>query len=138
MKIRVSLIGIASSLIAQSAIAQTTQPVTLQFRGTVGNQAFQCDKTYSIGTPATAVNPADFRFYVSDIALIDTQGRTVPVTLQQDQKWQHQNVALLDFENKTGMCTNGTTETNDRIVGTVPTGNYKGVKFTLGVPFFES
>ncbi|MCU0549657.1 MAG: metallo-mystery pair system four-Cys motif protein [Leptolyngbya sp. Prado105] len=137
MKIRVSLLvlSIVSFLIAQQATAQTTQPVTIQFQGRVGNQAFQCDTAYSLGTPATAVKPTDFRFYVSNVALIDAQGRSVPVTLKPDQKWQYQNVALVDFENKSGMCSNGTVETNDRIVGTVPKGTYKGVKFTLGVPF---
>lgn len=137
MKIGVSLFGlsIASCLMAQRVAAQETQPITIQFRGMAGQQVFRCDAAYSLGTPAISVNPTDFRFYVSEVALIDAQGRTVPVTLTQDQKWQYQNVALIDFENKSGMCSNGTIDTNDRIVGTVPKGTYKGVKFTLGVPF---
>jgi uncharacterized repeat protein (TIGR04052 family) len=32
-------------------------------------------------------------------------------------------------------CSNGTTATNDKIVGTVPTGKYRGIVFKLGVPF---
>jgi len=137
MKLRFSLLccSISSFLAAQSATAQLTQPVSIQFRGVVGSQSFQCNSTYSLGTPATSVAPADFRFYVSDVALIDAQGKAVPVTLTQDNQWQYQNVALIDFENKTGMCTNGTVETNDRVVGTVPKGNYKAIRFTLGIPF---
>ncbi|MBD2082936.1 MbnP family copper-binding protein [Leptolyngbya sp. FACHB-17] len=137
MRLRLSLFfgAIASLVSIPSATAQSSQPVSIQFRGLVGDQSFQCNSTYLLGTPSTSVAPADFRFYVSDVALIDAQGKAVPVTLTQDNRWQYQNVALIDFENKTGMCSNGTTETNDRIVGTIPKGNYKGIRFALGVSF---
>jgi len=62
-------------------------------------------------------------------------GKSIPVNLTQDGKWQYQNVALLDFENKSGGCANGTVETRNQIVGTIPKGNYQGLQFTLGVPF---
>lgn len=138
MKLRLSLIvgsAIATLLSSSIAVAQSTQPVSIQFRGVVGDRPFECTSTYSLGTASTSVGPADFRFYVSEVALIDAQGKAVPVTLTQDNRWQHQNVALIDFENRTGTCTNGTAEINDRIVGTVPKGDYKGIRFTLGVPF---
>lgn len=121
--------------IAAPAIAVETQPVTIRFAANVGNQAFSCRTISSLGKPATSQVASDFRFYVSEIALLDAQGKAVPVALEQDGKWQYQNLALLDFENKTGACVNGTTETRDRVVGTVPKGNYTGLKFTLGVPF---
>ncbi|GFE67438.1 hypothetical protein CFPU101_00480 [Chroococcus sp. FPU101] len=114
--------------------ASPTQPVTIQFRAQVGNQMFSCNSNYRLGQPATEQTLSDFRFYVSDVALIDSNGKTVPVTLEQDGKWQYQTVALLDFENKTGACTNGTVEMRDRIVGTVPQGKYTMLKFTLGIP----
>lgn len=116
------------------ATSVETQPVTLQFLAKVGKQPFSCGSNYRLGKPATDQTLADFRFYVSEVALIDAQGKTVPVNLEQDGKWQHQSIALLDFENKSGACMNGTTETRDRIIGTVPKGNYTGLKFTLGVP----
>lgn len=115
--------------------AMEPQPVTLRFAGKVGNQHFQCGESYSLGRPATMMTPTDFRFYVTDVALIDAAGRAVPVTLQQDGKWQYQSVALLDFENKEAACANGTTDVRDRIVGTVPAGTYRGIRFKLGVPF---
>lgn len=117
------------------ATAAETQEVTIRFAAKVGNQPFSCGSTYRLGKPATEQTLSDFRFYVSEVALIDAQGKTVPVTLVQDGKWQYQNVALLDFENKTGACANGTTEMRDRVIGTVRKGNYTGLKFTLGVPF---
>ena len=58
------------------------------------------------------------------------------MTLAQDGKWQYMDVALLDFEDRTNGCsTNGTADLNDRVVGTVPPGEYDGIVFDLGVPF---
>jgi len=45
------------------------------------------------------------------------------------------DLALLDFEDGTGGCVNGTPDVNDRVAGTVPEGHYTGLRFTLGVPF---
>jgi uncharacterized repeat protein (TIGR04052 family) len=122
---------------AKPALAQTGfQTVSLKFQAKVGSQAFRCGMNYSgLGNSAAAMTAMDFRFYVSEVALIDAQGQVVPITLTQDAKWQSQNAALLDFEDKTGACANGTVEVNDRIVGTVPKGMYKGLRFTLGLPF---
>ncbi|MCV3213139.1 hypothetical protein OGM63_06305 [Plectonema radiosum NIES-515] len=96
------------------SIASQTEEVTIKFAGKVGNNAFSCGTSYQLGKPATTITTLDFRFYVSDIALIDANGKAVPLTLKQDGKWQYQNVALIDFENKTGACVNGTMETSDR------------------------
>ncbi|MGD1854580.1 MAG: MbnP family copper-binding protein [Leptolyngbyaceae cyanobacterium] len=119
----------------RDAIAIDSQTVTIQFAGMVADDAFACGQAYELGTPATAMTPLDFRFYVSEVALLDTDGNEVPLILQQDGLWQHQNVALVDFEDKSGACSNGTVETRSEVVGTVPAGDYSGVKFTLGVPF---
>jgi uncharacterized repeat protein (TIGR04052 family) len=125
---------VETSLWGQARAAEV-QPVTIRFQARVGDQPFSCDQSYRIGTPASSVTPLDFRFYVSEVALIDADGNTVPLTLEQDGRWQYENVALLDFEDKSGGCANGTVEMNDRIAGTVPTGNYVGLQFTVGVPF---
>ncbi|MEM8614095.1 MAG: MbnP family copper-binding protein, partial [Cyanobacteria bacterium P01_H01_bin.105] len=119
----------------KDAIAIESQTVTLQFAGMVADEPFACGQAYELGAPATAMAPLDFRFYVSEVALLDADGNEVPLILQQDGKWQHQNVALIDFEDKSGACANGTVDTRAQVVGTVPAGDYSGVKFTLGVPF---
>jgi uncharacterized repeat protein (TIGR04052 family) len=117
------------------ATAAENQEIEIKFSAMVGEKPFKCGESYSnLGTSAATVTPTDFRFYVSDVALIDASGKAVPLTLKQDGKWQHQNVALLDFENKSGACANGTVEIRDRLIGTIPKGNYKGIQFTLGVP----
>lgn len=133
---RLSLASLLLSTgLALSAAAQET-PVTLTFAAQVGGEPFRCGGAYAdIGTTKSTVTPSDFRFYVSDVALIRADGTEQPVALTQDQKWQVQTVALLDFEDKTGPCSNGTADTNAKVIGSAPAGAYTGVAFTLGVPF---
>jgi uncharacterized repeat protein (TIGR04052 family) len=42
---------------------------------------------------------------------------------------------MLDFEDATGSCSNGTPATRTVIEGTAAPGTYTGVRFTLGLPF---
>jgi len=112
------------------------QPVTLRFAADVNGQPFACGQSYAgVGITRSTITPSDFRLYVSEVALIDGAGRAVPVTLKQDGVWQVDNIALLDFENGTGPCRNGTAGLNTEVRGTVPAGRYVGLRFTLGVPF---
>ncbi|MEM9541092.1 MAG: MbnP family copper-binding protein [Cyanobacteria bacterium P01_E01_bin.42] len=118
-----------------SAEARADRSVTIRFQGQVGDRLFECGTSYpNLGTQNTAVTFSDFRFYVSEIALQDADGNLVPLTLTQDEQWQYQNVALLDFEDKSASCANGTTPTRDVVIGTIPEGNYTGIQFVLGVP----
>lgn len=119
---------------SESVAAQT---VTLRFKGIVGDRAFACGESYEgIGATNSKITPTDFRLYVHNVRLIDTAGQEVPMTLEQDGKWQFENIALLDFENGTGPCANGTADTHDFIRGVVPGDRkYTGVKFSVGVPF---
>ena len=97
----------------------------------VGREKFGCGKTYDgIGTNGSRIAPRDFRLYVHDMRLIDESGKSVPVELEQDGKWQLDDVALLDFEDATAGCVNGTPDLNDRVIGRVPAGRYSGLLFT--------
>jgi uncharacterized repeat protein (TIGR04052 family) len=119
-----------------AAMAADPQPVTLRFAAQVNGQPFACGQRYvDIGTTRSTITPSDFRLYVSDLALVDAAGRTEPLTLAQDGVWQFENLALLDFEDGSGPCRNGTAATNTMVRGTVPVGRYTGLRFTLGVPF---
>jgi uncharacterized repeat protein (TIGR04052 family) len=127
-----ALAGCASESMAPAP----TERVDLRFAAMFGDAPFQCGRSYDgIGTTASRVTPTDLRFYVTDVALVDAQGRETPVTLEQDGRWQSRNVAMLDFEDGSGPCAGGTPDRRDRVVGTVPPGTYTGVRFTLGVPF---
>ena len=116
--------------------ASASNEVMLRFKGMVGDKAFSCGESYDgIGTTNSKITPTDFRLYVHNVRLIDASGNETPVKLEQDGKWQVDNGALLDFENGSGPCANGTADTHDFIKGTAPAGNYTGVKFSVGVPF---
>ncbi|WP_234022728.1 MbnP family copper-binding protein [Sorangium cellulosum] len=112
-----------------------TTAVELQFEGRVGDEVFSCSETYTAGLAATEVRLTDFRLYIHDVRLRRADGEEVPVALDQDGLWQYQNVALLDFEDKSGSCDNGTQQTNGLVRGKVPAGEYDGLSFKLGVPF---
>lgn len=122
-----------AALAASPAVAD--QSVTLNFVAEIGGVPYACDQTYTgLGATNAEVKATDFRTYLSDIVLIAADGSRVPVTLE-DDIWQHSGVALLDFEDATGACTNGTSQTNTAVRGTVPEGAYTGAAFTVGVPF---
>lgn len=126
----------AMATMAAPAQAQAERKISVRFAAMVGNEPFACGKSFDgIGATGSRVTPSDFRFYVSDVELIDASGKAIPLKLDQDERWQHQNVALLDFENRSGPCLTGTQETRDIVTGTVPAGSYRGLRFTLGVPF---
>jgi uncharacterized repeat protein (TIGR04052 family) len=119
-----------------AAQSGATQPVTIRLAATVGAEPFACGKTFEgVGTTQSSVRMSDFRFYVSNVRLTRAAGAPVPVTLTQDGLWQVDDVALIDFEDATGLCTNGTPQTHAMIEGTVPAGTYTGVQFDLGLPF---
>jgi uncharacterized repeat protein (TIGR04052 family) len=101
----------------------------------VGSQDFACGQLYTgVGTTATTYEPKDLRLYIHNVRLL-SHGTEVPLTLTDDGAWQRDGLAMLDFENKTGLCSNGTEATNDRLVGTAPEDHYTGLRFSVGVPF---
>jgi uncharacterized repeat protein (TIGR04052 family) len=108
--------------------------VNLRFEAQVAGAPFVCCQTYSgLGTRSSTLAANDLRFYVSEVALLDAAGAATPVSLVQDGKWQHEDVALLDFEDDCGGA--GNVELRSVVEGEVPEGEYTGVRFTLGVPF---
>ena len=80
---------------------------------------------------------SDLRFYVSNVKLVKADGSTTALVLDANDNFNAtkggDTVTLIDLEDKTGTCV-GTTATNSTIKGTVPAGDYVGVKMTLGVP----
>jgi uncharacterized repeat protein (TIGR04052 family) len=111
--------------------------VAITFEGRVGDKAFDCSQSYAaLGTAATEVKLTDFRLYIHDVRLLKAgSGEEVSLALEQDGLWQHESLALLDFEDKSGSCANGTAEVNSAVRGKAPAGDYDGIAFKLGVPF---
>ena len=117
-----------------------TQPIEVRFAAVVDGAPAACGTVYDdVGGGGHGLELADLRFFVSNLRLIDDDGREVPITLDQDGKFQHDDVALLDFEDGSASCNEvGNPETNDRVIGTAPDGTYTGLRFTLGVPFEQN
>lgn len=116
--------------------AAETQNMRIAFAAQVNGAAFECGREYdSVGRSKSRIQPRDFRMYISRVHLLNAGGHEVPLQLENDGKWQFDNVALLDFEDKTGACESGTAETRFEIVGQLPQGDYRGLRFELGVPF---
>src|SRR5689334_23367340 len=68
------------------------QPVTITFSAVVADQRFACGNIYhDIGTTKVDLIPADLRFYLHDVRLVNDAGVEVPVQLDQDGAWQYQN-----------------------------------------------
>lgn len=117
------------------ARAAAAQPVTLQFRAVVGDEGFACGTVYEdIGTTGVSAEPLDFRFFVSNVRLVDAEGRQEPVALDTRAPWQAAGVGLLDFEDASGACGSGTAAVNTTLTGRVFPGEYTGIAFSVSVP----
>jgi len=111
-------------------------PLSLNFAAEIAGQPFACGQRYAnLGRTDAEIAFADFRLFVSEVALLAADGRRVPMTLDDDGRWQDGQVALLDFEDATDRCDNGTPPTNAQVSGSLPAGDYTGVEFVIGVPF---
>lgn len=113
-----------------------SEAVTVRFEATVGEVPFSCGaQPTGLGVSGATLEAMDNRLYVHDLTLIDADGGEHPVTLDQDGMWQVYDVALLDFEDKTGACANGTAEMNGVMSGVVDAHDTVALRFTLGLPF---
>lgn len=123
--------------VTPDAPAATTMNVAIPFVAHVNGMPFACDQLYSnIGTSNATYKGQDFRFFVSNLKLTPAGGGAgVPVVLTVNENQDANGIALLDFENGTGLCQTGTVATYTTVVGTVPTGTYNGITFDLGIPF---
>jgi len=119
---------VAVLLLAQaSACSKPQNNVTIPFIATWQGAAIGCD--------GGDVALTDLRFFVSDVALVDSDGGSHALRLKTDVAGQNSAVALLDLETGEGPCLNGTVATHTSIEGAIPHGNYVALRFTVGVPF---
>jgi uncharacterized repeat protein (TIGR04052 family) len=127
----------ASMIITMAVPALADQAIEIKFAAEIGGMTFNCSETYpGLGKPEASVRGIDYRVFVHSPALVRADGSLQPIVLEQDGKWQHENLALLDFEDGTAGCNAaGNADLNTSLRGTVPAGEYKGLAFDVGVPF---
>ena len=102
-------------------------PVVVEFSAAWDDQTITCN--------SSDIGLTDLRFFVSNVVLIDSKGSEHELLLTPDDRWQQEDVALIDLENGEGACLNGTPEMNARLSGTAETGDFNAIRFTIGVPF---
>lgn len=108
----------------------------IKFLAEINGSPLKCGQSYSgVGSTSAEVTPTDFRMYVSNISLQNAQGIWVKAQLVPDGIWQTSLVALIDFEDGSGPCRNGTAPTNTAIKIKAPGQPYQAIRFELGVPF---
>lgn len=117
----------------------TTKTVELSFAAMAGSDPITCASSLTgLGTTAASGGLKDLRFYIANVRLVKADGSEAPLTLPPNDDWNatlgSDGVTLIDLEDNTGTCV-GTAATNTTLRGAVPTGDYVGVKMTLGVPF---
>lgn len=133
------LVGFTGFSADSTVPATEREAVQIRFAAQVGDQTFRCGTEYSgIGTSGATILPTEMRFFVSGVELVAADGSAVPVELDVDGLWQSERVALLDFEDGSGPCVNGNAPTRDVVTGTVPAGEYVGLRFDVGVPFEDN
>ncbi|MFT4929259.1 MAG: putative repeat protein (TIGR04052 family) [Phenylobacterium sp.] len=113
---------------------QKPQSVTLPFQLSYHNEAVDCEN-FPKALSLVPIKLKDFRLYLHDIELLNAKDQWQPLTLAQDSLWQHDNTALLDFENAQQGCKQGNRGVNPQITGTIDAGDYKALRFKIGVPF---
>lgn len=121
--------ALALLLLALHGCAPEPLELSVPFQAVFGQAAVTC------GTATPAGRLTDLRFYVSNVRLYNLEGQAVELQLATDQRWQNRSVALIDLEDGSGACKNGTPGENATLRGRVPHGDYRGISFDIGVPF---
>lgn len=104
------------------------QTVEIPFAAHYGDTPLLCNQ------PVGDIRLTDLRLFVHDLRLLKPNREEVPVELAELPPWQGGAVALLDLEDGSEACRNGTAAVNTSLHGTVPPGQYTGLAFRIGVP----
>lgn len=130
-----SACGGGSGSAGGTAPASGPMPVSISFDLLTNGGVAKCGTTISgLGTKNTPADLKDARFYVSNVSLIDANGKNVPLTLTPND-WQSDQVALVSLIDGTGAVCGGVPMlTNSVVTGTVPAGTYRGIQYEIGVP----
>lgn len=103
--------------------------VSIPFAAHIGGQALDCQASQP------QFRMTDLRFYVYQPRLHRSDGTSVSIRLTENGRWQKNDLVLIDLEDGSGDCRNGTVDSNNRILGKVPAGDYRRLSFSVGVPF---
>lgn len=120
-------LAILSAAALGVACSRWDLPVEIPFQAAWDGKPIACSGTL----PALT----DLRFYVMNPRLIDEEGGEHDVRFANEFEWENDAVALIDLETGSGSCAAGSPEVYDRVIGVARAGAYRGLRFTVGVPF---
>lgn len=133
LALAVALAGCSSS---NDPTAQTVE-VSIPFEATANNVAIACETPLSgLGTAGSDAVLKDFRFYIHDVTLTTDQSRELALMLD-DNDWQADGVALVDFQNVDTTCDGEAKSTHTDVTGSVtlnPGESVTGLAFKVGIP----
>ncbi|SMF26914.1 MbnP family copper-binding protein [Pseudobacteriovorax antillogorgiicola] len=132
------LLSIAASSCGESdseTSADNQTAVSVEFAAVAGTESISCETSLTgLGSNQDSATLADFRFYIHDIVFTKDDGSSISLTLDEND-WQTDNLALLDFQDKSDSCSGDEKDTHKEVTGTVSdTTGISGISFTLGVP----
>lgn len=131
-----SLVACAfAAALCSGCVESPGEPVSIRFEARANGGAYSCDPESSKTGDGSEIST--LAFFVHDVRLLDSEGARHAVVLNGDGIWQTEGVALLDFEDGTAVCRNGTPGTRTVIEGTVSSRlqSVAGIEFSVGVPF---
>lgn len=115
---------------------EETTTLTLALAPMVHGEPFSCQESYTLGSTGQEVSLTDFKLFLSEVTLLRSGGEEVTARILTEEPWQYEGVALLDFEDASGSCANGTPQVRHHLRIKAPThDDYTGVRATIGVPF---
>lgn len=100
--------------------------LTLRFDAVFGNQDFALDKDFVSGTKT--FNFSKFRYWVSNVALINTKGEAFPIPDSYFLIEETGAVAVQD-----GAFTYPAKKREDVLLKDIPIGDYQSIRFSVGV-----
>ena len=129
-----------------STLAEGEQRYLIPFVASVNELPLNCGTEYDgVGIARSTIEVRDFRFYLYDVHLINAEGESVSLRLDEGNGFQLRypkadgtqgGLALIDFtDTASEICADrGTAEINTLISGIAQEGDYQKITFTLGVP----
>ncbi len=133
-----SLVSVLSSCSdGTSTSISSPSAFSLRFHAANGTLAsdVSCDaKLLQLGTTKIDGELLDLAFFVHGLEFLKSDGSVVEAKLE-DNAWQNQNVALMDFQDKGDNCSGDAKTTHTVITGEVSSlEDIVAVRFTLGIP----
>ncbi len=122
---------------ASSTNVSAPSSFTLRFHAVVGDSLtdVSCrEKLTKLGLSEVNGDLLDLAFYIHDLQFIKADGSSVAPDLDENP-WQNQNIALLDFQDRGDSCSGDAKTTHTSVTGQVSSlEGIVGVRFTLGIP----